>query len=103
MRGTEAAPDALASIQLGRRDDGGNWPMMLTVQGLEPLPGRGYYELFLTRDGKPIAQCGSFDVEDEGQTKVRLSAAYDLSRFDGWVVLKHVPPAPPSDEILLTT
>ena len=103
MHGTEAAPDAAASLQLGKPDAGGNWPMMLTVQGLEPLPGRGYYELYLTRNGEPIAHCGSFDVEGEGQTKVRLSAAYDLSRFDGWVVLKHVPPAEASDEVLLTT
>jgi hypothetical protein len=103
MRGTDAAPNARASIQLGKPDDGGNWPMVLTIQGLQPLPGRGYYELYLTRDGEPLAQCGTFDVEGDGQTKVQLSAAYDLERFDGWVVLKHVPPAPPSDEILLTT
>ena len=103
LRGTEAAPGATASLQLGKRDAGGNWPMVLTVEGLEPLPRTGYYELYLTRNGKPLAHCGSFDVEDEGRTKVRLSAAYDLGRFDGWVVLKHVPPAPASDEVLLTS
>ena len=103
LRGTDAAPGAAASLQLGKADAGGNWQMVLTVEGLEPLPGRGYYELYLTRNGRPVAHCGTFDVEGEGRTEVRLSAAYALGRFDGWAVLKHVPPAPPSDEILLTT
>jgi hypothetical protein len=103
LHGTDAAPGAIASIRLGQRDSGGNWPMVLVVQGLKPLPGAGYYELYLVRDGRPLAACGSFDVEGQGQTRIRLSVAYDLERFDGWVVTKHVPPAPAEEEPLLTT
>ena len=77
--------------------------MVLDVRGLDPLPGRGYYELFLVRDGEPLAHCGSFDVEDEGRTRIRLSAAYQLEGFDGWVITKHVPPAPASEVPLLSS
>src|SRR5581483_6878461 len=49
------APGALASLVLSNEDDAGNWPMKLTVTGLAKLPPRGYYEVFLARDGRPIA------------------------------------------------
>jgi hypothetical protein len=88
MRGSTLAPAASATIRLGQRDAGGNWPMILEVRGLKQLPPRGYYELLLTRAGKPIAPCGSFDVE-RGATEVYLNAPYNLRRFDGWVVVMH--------------
>ena len=47
MQGTSKAPDARGLIKLGEQDDAGNWPMVVTVKGLRPLPGSGYYELFL--------------------------------------------------------
>lgn len=103
LRGTDAAPDARGSIRVGKPDAGGNFPMVVVVQGLKPLPGAGYYELYLTRDGEPLAACGTFDVGQKGETRIELSAAYDLEHFDGWVVTKHIPPAPADEEPLLTT
>jgi hypothetical protein len=86
MHATANAPGAAALIELGYGDDDGNWPMVVKVEGLRPLPKGGYYELLLTIKGKPVAVCGSFKVKPEGQTEVRLGASYDLRRFDGWVV-----------------
>ena len=90
MHATARAPGATALIELGEGDGHGNWPMLVTVRGLKPLPKGGYYELLLTRNGKPIAVCGSFKVKPEGETKVRLGASYNLSFFDGWVVRPYV-------------
>ena len=59
-----------ALIKLGEQDDAGNWPMVVTVKGLRPLPGSGYYELFLTHDGKSL-KCGIFNVE-AGTTTVQV-------------------------------
>lgn len=90
MRSTANAPNASALIELGYPDDDGNWPMLVTVRGLKPLPEGGYYELLLTRDGRPVAVCGSFKVKAQGATTVRLGASYDLSNFDGWVIRPYV-------------
>ena len=64
--------------------------MVVKVEGLKQLPKGGYYELLLTKDGKPVAVCGSFKVDPEGVTEVRLGASYDLRRFDGWVVRPYI-------------
>jgi hypothetical protein len=90
MRSTANAPDASALIELGYPDDEGNWPMLVTVRGLKPLPKGGYYELLLTKEGKPVAVCGSFKVKSQGATTVRLGASYDLRNFDGWVIRPYV-------------
>jgi hypothetical protein len=86
MHATANAPGAAALIELGYGDNNGNWPMVVKVEGLRPLPKGGYYELLLTIKGKPVAVCGSFKVNPEGRTEVRLGASYNLRRFDGWVV-----------------
>ena len=75
-----------ASIQLGAKDAAGNWPMTLTVRGLEHLTGGDYYVLALTRGGKPVVTCATFNVSDSGTTTVEMVAAYDLNRFDGWAI-----------------
>jgi hypothetical protein len=90
MRGTEAAPVASGSLQLGYPDEHGNWPMLVTVRGLQPLPEGGYYELLLTKNGKPVVTCGTFKVGASGETRVRLGASYKLSEFDGWIVRPYV-------------
>ena len=82
-------PGATASLKVGDQDAAGNWPMRLTVHGLAQLPPGGYYELLLTRKGKPAASCGTF-VVDSGGTDVRLNAPYKLKTFDGWVVARHL-------------
>lgn len=102
MHGTAAAPNALATIELGKVDEAGNWPMLVTVQGLPQLKRGAYYELYLTRHGRLAASCGTFIVH-AGTTKVRLNAPYKLKRFDGWVVTKHIAGRPDSDQKLLTT
>jgi Anti-sigma-K factor rskA len=82
-------PSASGSLKVGAQDGAGNWPMILTVHGLARLPAGGYYELLLTRKGKPVASCGTF-VVTEGGTDVRLNAPYKLKTFGGWVVGRHL-------------
>ena len=96
MRGTSAAPAARAVIAIGEKDEGGNWPMEMTVRGLPQLPRGELYELFLTERGRRTESCGVFAVEP-GRTVVYLNAPYRL-RGAGWVVTRHG-----SDEILLRT
>lgn len=80
---------ATGVIELGPRDEAGNWEMVLEVRGLPVLTDpKGYYELALTIDGRPVAPCGTFKVRP-GETRVRFTASYQLGRFDGWVVLAH--------------
>ena len=78
--------NALAVLRVAAKDGAGNWPMQLEVNNLPTQPDkRAYYELWLTRNGKPVAPCGAFRVNAR-TTTVRLSVPYDFKRFDGWVV-----------------
>ena len=90
LHGLGVAPNALATLKLGKRDAAGNWPMVLHISGLPKL-ATGYYALFLTKDGKPLVSCGTFNVSNA--TSIRLSAAYALERFDknGWVIVEQTP------------
>lgn len=76
---------AVASLSMLARDAAGNWPMRLTVSGLEPLPAGQAYELWLTHDGELAESCGSFNASGE-ETVVTLNAPYRLTDFTGWVV-----------------
>ena len=91
LHSTPLGNGALATLQLGNRDPEGNWPMVLRISGLPRLPANGYYDLYLTKGGKPLVSCGTFNVS--GDTVVRLSAAYNLEAFDknGWVVVRKTP------------
>jgi hypothetical protein len=60
--------------------------MIVTVRGLEHLARGDYYTLALTREGKPVVTCGTFNVAATGTTTIRMIAAYDLDRFDGWAI-----------------
>lgn len=92
------ARGATGSIELLPQDASGNWPMLVLVRGLEPSRDRSdFYELWLTKDGKPAESCGRFTVHP-GLTTVTLSVPYGLRQYDGWVVTRAG-----SDEILLTT
>jgi hypothetical protein len=80
--------NALALLRVAPKDAAGNWPMQLEVNNLPTQQDeRAYYELWLTRNGKPIAPCGSFRVNAR-TTTVRMNAPYDFARFDGWVVTR---------------
>jgi hypothetical protein len=74
-------------IKLGKQDDAGNWPMVVTVEGLRPLPERGYYELWVKRDGKRPLRCGSFNVE-AGSTSVDFTVPYTFEHSDDWFVTR---------------
>jgi len=92
LEGTAAAPDALASLRIDHADAAGNWPMKLSVTGLAKLPGREYYVVYLVRDGKPWAPCGTFVVAGTtGGTSVRLNAPYELEKGDTWWVMEQMP------------
>jgi hypothetical protein len=97
MRGTTAAPMALASLVVGVKDDDGNWPMRMTVVGLEAVASGKRYELVLTRDGRPVASCGTFVLGNE-RTVVYLNAPFKLKRYDGWAITREG-----SEEILVRT
>ena len=92
LAGTRLDRDANATLELGNGDRNGNWPLVLHVNGLDKLPKGGYYDLYLTKGGKPVVLCGTFNVAGR-QAVIRLSAAYDLSHFDrnGWVVTRQLP------------
>jgi len=97
------APGRHAVISIAKADEAGNWPMQVAVDGLPQLANRkAYYELWLTKDGKPAVSCGSFRVHGK-TTTLRLSVPYTLSRYDGWVVTAQ----PASDKgigpVVLTT
>jgi hypothetical protein len=92
MHGTAALPNARASIALLTADKAGNWPMRFTVQGLPKLPRGGYYELYVTKNGRITASCGVFNVHG-GRTTVTLNAPYTKG-FNGWIVTKHLPGRP---------
>ncbi|TML23608.1 MAG: hypothetical protein E6G32_05465 [Actinobacteria bacterium] len=93
MHGTAKGSSAAAVIEVGRAGTDGNWPMLITVTNLSPSRSDSYYDLWLSKDGKPVYLCGSFNTKPGGtETVVRLSAAYPLKKgtLNGWVVTQHV-------------
>jgi hypothetical protein len=92
MHGTGRAANAAAAIEVGQPGVDGNWPMLITVTNLPPARGDSYYDLWLSKHGKPLFLCGTFNTKTTGDTVLRLSAAYPLKRgsFDGWIVTRHV-------------
>ena len=88
MSGVGAERDATASIEVLPQDEAGNWPMHVLARGLAPSRDRtDFYELWLTKDGEPVASCGRFIVAG-GLTRVTLSVPYGLRRYDGWIVTR---------------
>jgi hypothetical protein len=87
MVGTREAAGASASLKLFSVDSAGNWPMRLDVKGLGPSRSGLPYELWLTRNGRLAALCGSFRPTSAGTASVRMNAPYKLSEYDSWVVV----------------
>lgn len=85
MRGTAVTPNAHAWISGSKADRAGNWKMLLKTEGLPRLQGKQYYVVWLTKDGKPIAECGSFVVGGD-TTVATFTEPYEVKEFDGWVV-----------------
>ncbi len=98
MVGTPAAAGATGSIELFDADEAGNWPMEVSVAGLEPSGDGSTYELWLTSNGELAVLCGSFLTESDGTTVVPMNAPYRLTEFDGWIVVEEGTTTP-----LLTT
>ena len=96
MHGIGKAVAARGDIKVGSHDSGGNYPLEMSVQGLAQVPKGGWYELLLSKKGRPTLPCGDFAV-DGTRTTIRLSVPYDFSElhkkhlFDGWVVVLHKP------------
>jgi hypothetical protein len=89
LRPSDQNNTAGASIRLGRKRTDGNYPMVVTVRGLDHLAGGDYYTLALTRKGKAVVTCGTFNVAAAGTTTIRMIAAYDLDNFDGWAITRY--------------
>jgi hypothetical protein len=102
LAGTKLDRDAQGTLALGKADKDGNWPMLLHATGLRQLPEGGYYDLYLTKRGKPVVLCGTFNVRS-GEAIIRFTAAYDLSHFDrnGWVITRQLPGNHEPTEIVL--
>jgi hypothetical protein len=106
MKGTAKAPSSAAVVELGRVGSDGNWPMLITVTNLQPVGNDSYYEMWLSKKGKPVYLCGSFNTKEGADTVIRLTAAYPLKKgkFDGWIVTRHVEGVSLTKEpVLLTT
>lgn len=109
MHAVSPASSASAELDVGEANDDGNVPIEMRVRGLPALPEGGWYELYLSRDGRPLLSCGTFTTDGE-RTDVRLSVGYALEewreagRYDGWVVTARIPGKPESSgRVLLTT
>jgi hypothetical protein len=79
----------LAVVRIGHTDGNGNTTMLVTLEKLDHLTGGDYYTLFMTRGGKPLVTCGTFNVDDDKTTTVRLNVAYDIDRFDGLLLAEY--------------
>lgn len=101
LTGTPAAPNALASLQIEPADAAGNWPMRISVKGLPAVHGHWYYEVYLMRDGKPYAPCGTFRVSTNQATVVQLNAPYRLKHGDTWIVTKQPPDSKAPGQVVL--
>jgi hypothetical protein len=87
MHGVGATSGASALIDVAEADPSGNYSVQLHVKGLAPLPSHGYYVLYLTLHGKPIATCGIFKTSGKtGTASVRMTFPDDVGEFDGWIV-----------------
>ena len=98
MDGVGAFSGASASLTVFELDAAGNWPMEIEARGLPPSTSGRPYEVWLTRNGKLAALCGSFLADDQGWAAVPMNAPYRFTDFDGWVVVEEG-----SDRPLLTT
>jgi hypothetical protein len=78
-----------AVVRVGKPDDAGNRPMLVTVEGLRRLPEGDYYSLFMTSKGKPVATCGTFKVSGNERKDVRLTVAYDFDNYDGLLLAEY--------------
>ena len=101
MHGLGSATAASALIKVGKEDGNGNRPLLMSVRALPPLSKRAWYELYLTRKGRPVVACGIFETGRSGSAQVSMNAPADLAEYDGWIVTALTPGHPP--RVLLST
>jgi hypothetical protein len=80
---TLGSRQASAVVRFGPKDANGNTTMDVKVKGLQPLPEDDYYVLFMTKNGKPVVACGTFNIRHGGPTSLKFTVAYDPKDFDG--------------------
>jgi hypothetical protein len=94
LQATASAPSASGLIKVADRDEStGNWELQLRVSGLPKLSGGEYYVLWLAKNGKYVATCGTFNV-GRGTTTVDMTVSYRLSDYDSWVISSHKEDSP---------
>lgn len=92
LAGAAQTPNAQGILKILPSTSSGNWPMTLTVANLPKLPAHQLYEVYLVRNGKPYASCGTFAVTNaSGAVTVNLNAPYALRPRDTWVVTREQP------------
>ena len=74
---------AKAVVRFAPKDANGNTTMDVKVENLRPLPRRDYYVLLMTKNGKPVVECGTFNLRRGGPTTFKFTVAYDPADFDG--------------------
>lgn len=90
LSGGGAFRDATLVVRIGKRDANGNMQMLVTAEGLRHLPNHRYYTLWMTKRGKRLVECGSFNVAGgNNQTNVRLVVGYGLQGFDGFALTEY--------------
>ena len=100
MHGTAVAQNASAKIDVEEVDSSGNWPLRVVIHGLPRLSKGSYYEMFLTKNGKPWAACGIFTVAGDSST-IHLTMPPTIKGYDGWIVTRESPTRP--RQVVLTT
>jgi hypothetical protein len=70
-------------VRFAPEDANGNRRMLVSAERLPRTPKNNYYILFMTKKGKPIAQCGTFKVGSGPLTTVRFTIGYEVKEFDG--------------------
>ena len=94
---------ATGLLRISYRDTAGNWPMQMQVRGLPQQQNRGaYYELWLTRGGRPTEACGQFRVHGK-TTNITFSVPWSSRGVDGWVVTSQLAGQQEPGPIVLST
>jgi hypothetical protein len=101
MHGVGAAAAARAVLWVGSEDSSGNRELDMSVRSLPQPRGDGWYELLLTKQGKPVAVCGIFRTGRTGSARVTMNVPSDLGEYDGWVITAAAPGG--HAPVLLTT
>jgi len=91
MHGVGSATAASAVIKVGKEDGNGNRSLLMSVRALPTISKGAWYRLYLTKKGKPVVLCGSFETGQSGNAQVSMNAPADLGEYDGWIVTAVAP------------